>query len=70
MIAPGAFRNKMNTQVRNKTRELEKMKRDLVKFATFYIMSYSHVTNKHLIFENFNLTEQDYKWFSGVVCKR
>ena len=37
MIAPGAFRNKMNTQVRNKTRELEKMKRDLVKFATVYI---------------------------------
>jgi hypothetical protein len=37
VIAPGAYRNKMNARVRNKSRELEKMKRDLVKFVAVYI---------------------------------
>ena len=37
MIAPGTYRNKMNTTVRDKARELEKMKRDLVAFLTFYL---------------------------------
>ena len=29
-IAPGSVRNQMNARVRNKARELEKIKRDLV----------------------------------------
>jgi hypothetical protein len=37
VIAPGTYRNKMNTTVRDKARELEKMKRDLVAFLTFYL---------------------------------
>ncbi|CAB4000122.1 vesicle transport through interaction with t-SNAREs homolog 1B-like [Paramuricea clavata] len=34
VIAPGAYRNKMNARVRNKSRELEKMKRDLNKITS------------------------------------
>lgn len=32
-IAPGAFRNKMNSRVRELSRELEKLRRDLVQYA-------------------------------------
>ena len=37
-IAPGAFRNKMNSKVREFSRELEKLKRDLVQYALHFIM--------------------------------
>lgn len=41
MIAPGAYRNKMNARVRNKSRELEKMKRDLVSFLVLLVLPLS-----------------------------
>ena len=50
MIAPGAYRNKMNTTVRNKNREFEKLKRDLVKFASWYFQNEIPAKNYSYIF--------------------
>lgn len=38
-IAPGEFRNKMNSKVRNYSRELEKLKRDLVQYIVCFFNS-------------------------------